>query len=161
STGEKPPDQCQNVRNTNAHLLQQTSFQNSIQVVTDFQKGAAITVHKNRLGTSEISQVFSGSNFDNPNCRDYSPPQSAPPLQKSDNSTVGIAGKDQLKFSGVTEIAGVGVLASQIENPCYQNAPLNEESKFAAPISHGYQPIPSIFQSSSPAQLSSQGVRKN
>ncbi|OIT35430.1 hypothetical protein A4A49_02536 [Nicotiana attenuata] len=161
STGEKPPDQRQNVRLTNTHPIQQTSFQNSIPVATDLQIGATITVHQNQLGASEISQVNSESNLELSNRRDYSPSCCAPLIQNSDNSTVGIAGNDHLNFSEVAEMAGTGVPTGQIENSRYQNAPSAEENRIEAPIPHGYQPIPSILQASSAANLPPSSVRQN
>ncbi|OIT36734.1 hypothetical protein A4A49_17898 [Nicotiana attenuata] len=90
STAEKPPDHPQNELNTITHPNQEESFHNSFPIATDFQSGAAIAVAPNLLGTSENSQVISGSNPEFPDNKDCSSPQDASFHQISAHSTMGI-----------------------------------------------------------------------
>ncbi|OIT33458.1 hypothetical protein A4A49_57795, partial [Nicotiana attenuata] len=161
STGEKPPDHPQNERNIIAHPTQQESFQNSSPIAADLQNGAAITVAKNRLGTSEISQVISGSNLEIPNRGDYSPHHSAPSHQISTNSTVGIFPDDLLQIAGELEMAGNGVPAVQMQNQRYQKLCLDQENMPAGPISHGYLSNVPILQKENFPSSSAPAFRRN
>ncbi|OIT34380.1 hypothetical protein A4A49_05951 [Nicotiana attenuata] len=125
--GGKPPDQSQKMRNSKAYKPPLGASLKQSPAATNLNLGGALIVAKNRPRTSEISQGFSGPNFNIPNHRDDLSSQSAPPHQFSDISTVEIV-SDELKNSGVAEMVAASVPGAQIEKARYQNARPTEEN---------------------------------
>ncbi|OIT19805.1 hypothetical protein A4A49_63410, partial [Nicotiana attenuata] len=116
SGDEKPPDQSKKMRNSKAYKPPLGASLKHSPTATNLKIGGAITVAKNRLGASKISKGDSWSNLKIPSRRDHLSSQSAPPHQKSDHSTVGIAGNDDSKNDSFSEMADVNVPAVQMEN---------------------------------------------
>ncbi|OIT07450.1 hypothetical protein A4A49_31318 [Nicotiana attenuata] len=160
-TGGKPSDHHQKMRNPIAHHLQQTSPQNNSPARTDLQNSEGITVHKNRLGASNISKANSGLPLQILKHGDCSPHQGVPPHQFSDNSTVGIVFSNEMKISGESELLTQHATGGQIEKERYQKIHHDENDGLEPSISPGYQPIVPILQSSIPGSSPSSGVQPN
>ncbi|OIT08895.1 hypothetical protein A4A49_44569 [Nicotiana attenuata] len=160
-TGGKPPDHPQNVRLLKANPTQQVSSKNNTPAGTDLHFGEAITVQKNRLGASNISQSNSVSKLEIPNRGDNSSSSGAPPHQILGNSTVEIVSSGEQKISGGAKMQAQGATDIQIKKGRYQNFCLDEKNTMAPSISHGYQSDASIYQIKETDFPAGQGVRRN
>ncbi|OIT33237.1 hypothetical protein A4A49_26417 [Nicotiana attenuata] len=158
SNGGKPPDHSQKKRNTITHHLQQTPSPSNTQVRTYLQNSDGITIHKNRMGVSNISQAISGPPIQILNRGDCSTPQGDHSLQISDNSTVEISGSDQQKFSGQVKMKLISEpIGDQIPIGTYSTIHMDPTGKNLGQFNPGFHHLPQV-ESSQFYQLAGDGV---